>query len=121
MIDEIYQRFRYPRSIDYSKSLTPPLDAAETGSLKQQFARGVSTDNHQRARKLTRTPGCRDCPVGELEPVALHLSLDELIKARGQLVVPITLSREILKSKPVSTVSQAPPTVSPSLVSSNPS
>jgi hypothetical protein len=37
MIDEIYQRFRYPRSIDYSKSLTPPLDAAETGWLKQQL------------------------------------------------------------------------------------
>ena len=37
MIDEIYQRFRYPRSIDYSKPLTPPLDAAETGWLKQQL------------------------------------------------------------------------------------
>ena len=37
MIDEIYQRFRYPRSIDYSKPLTPPLDAAETGWLKQRF------------------------------------------------------------------------------------
>jgi hypothetical protein len=37
MIDEIYQRFRYLRSIDYSKPLTPPLDAAETGWLKQQL------------------------------------------------------------------------------------
>ena len=37
MIDEIHQRFRYPRSIDYSKSLTPPLDAAETGWLRQQL------------------------------------------------------------------------------------
>jgi hypothetical protein len=37
MIDEIYQRFRYPRSIDYTKPLTPPLDAAETGWLKQQL------------------------------------------------------------------------------------
>jgi hypothetical protein len=37
MIGEIYQRFRYPRSIDYSKPLTPPLDAAETGWLKQQL------------------------------------------------------------------------------------
>ena len=37
MIDDIYQRFRYPRSIDYSKPLTPPLDAAETGWLKQQL------------------------------------------------------------------------------------
>ena len=37
MIDEIYQRFRYPRSIDYSKPLTPPLDAAETLWLKQQL------------------------------------------------------------------------------------
>ena len=37
MIDEIYRRFRYPRSIDYSKSLTPPLDAAETLWLKKQL------------------------------------------------------------------------------------
>jgi Protein of unknown function (DUF4058) len=37
MIDGIYQRFRYPRSIDYSKSLTPPLDAAETDWLRQQL------------------------------------------------------------------------------------
>jgi len=37
MIAEIYQRFRYLRSIDYSKPLTPPLDAAETGWLKQQL------------------------------------------------------------------------------------
>jgi hypothetical protein len=40
MIDEIYQQFRYPRSIDYSKPLTPPLDAAETGWLKQQLQVG---------------------------------------------------------------------------------
>ncbi len=37
MIDEIYQRFRYSRSIDYNKPLTPPLDAAETGWLKRQL------------------------------------------------------------------------------------
>ena len=37
MIDEIYQRFRYMRSIDYGKPLTPPLDAAEAGWLKQQL------------------------------------------------------------------------------------
>jgi uncharacterized protein DUF4058 len=36
MIDAIYQRSRYERSIDYSKPLTPPLDPAETGWLKQQ-------------------------------------------------------------------------------------
>jgi hypothetical protein len=40
MIDEIYQRFRYPRSIDYSKPLTPPLDAAETAWLQQQLQVG---------------------------------------------------------------------------------
>jgi Protein of unknown function (DUF4058) len=40
MIDEIYQRFRYPRSIDYSKPLTPPLDAAEAGWLKQHLQVG---------------------------------------------------------------------------------
>ncbi|MGO9916349.1 MAG: DUF4058 family protein, partial [Isosphaeraceae bacterium] len=37
MIDEIYQRFRYARSIDYSIPLAPPLDAAETAWLKQQL------------------------------------------------------------------------------------
>jgi hypothetical protein len=37
MVDAIYERFRYPRSIDYGKPLTSPLDAAETGWLKQQL------------------------------------------------------------------------------------
>ena len=37
MIDEIYQRFRYVRSINYRKPLTPPLDAADAGWLKQQL------------------------------------------------------------------------------------
>ena len=37
MIDDIYQRFRYPRSIDYGKPLKPPLAAAETTWLKQQL------------------------------------------------------------------------------------
>jgi Protein of unknown function (DUF4058) len=35
MIDAIYQRSRYERSIDYDKPLTPPLDAGETAWLKQ--------------------------------------------------------------------------------------
>jgi hypothetical protein len=37
MIDEIYERFRYMRSIDYRKPLNPPLDAVETGWLKQRL------------------------------------------------------------------------------------
>ena len=37
MIDAIYQRLRYERSIDYSKPLTPPIDAAEIARLKQQL------------------------------------------------------------------------------------
>ena len=37
MIDQIYQRFRYLRSIDYSKPLTPPLDAAEALWLEKQL------------------------------------------------------------------------------------
>ena len=37
MIDEIYDRFRYARSIDYRKPLSPPLDIAEAGWLKQQL------------------------------------------------------------------------------------
>ncbi len=37
MIDAIYERSRYERSINYSKPLSPPLHAAETGWLKQQL------------------------------------------------------------------------------------
>jgi hypothetical protein len=37
MIDDIYQRFRYARSIDYGKPLNPPLDVAETTWLKHQL------------------------------------------------------------------------------------
>ncbi len=41
LIDEIYERFRYERSIDYKKPLTPPWDAANAAWLKQQLrARG---------------------------------------------------------------------------------
>jgi hypothetical protein len=42
MIAEIYQRFRYLRSIDYTKALTPPLDTAEAVWLKQQWQAGRS-------------------------------------------------------------------------------
>ena len=37
MIDCIYQRSRYERSIDYSKPLSPPLDVAETAWLEKQL------------------------------------------------------------------------------------
>lgn len=37
MIDEIYRRFRYERTIDYKKPLTPPLDAGDSVWLKQQL------------------------------------------------------------------------------------
>jgi hypothetical protein len=37
MIDEIYQRFRYERSIDYKKPLTPPLGPEDTAWLKRQL------------------------------------------------------------------------------------
>jgi len=37
MIDAIYQRSRYERSIDYNKPLTPPLDAADAACVKQQL------------------------------------------------------------------------------------
>jgi len=37
MIDAIYQRSRYERSIDYSKPSIPPLDAAETAWLEHQL------------------------------------------------------------------------------------
>ncbi len=37
MIDEIYQRFRYARSIDYRKPLNPPVEAAETAWLKRRL------------------------------------------------------------------------------------
>jgi hypothetical protein len=37
MIEEIYERFRYVRSIDYSKPINPPLSTAETGWLKRRL------------------------------------------------------------------------------------
>jgi Protein of unknown function (DUF4058) len=37
MIDAIYERSRYARSIDYRKPLTPALDAAGAAWLEQQF------------------------------------------------------------------------------------
>jgi Protein of unknown function (DUF4058) len=37
MIDAIYQRSRYDRTIDYSKPLDPPLDAAEVLWLEKQL------------------------------------------------------------------------------------
>ena len=37
MIDAIYQRSRYERSIDYSTLLSPPLDAADTAWLEQRL------------------------------------------------------------------------------------
>jgi hypothetical protein len=36
LIDTIYQRFRYARSIDYAADLTPPLTADESAWLQQQ-------------------------------------------------------------------------------------
>jgi hypothetical protein len=37
MIDSIYERSRYDRSIDYSKPLSPPLDDAEMAWLEKQL------------------------------------------------------------------------------------
>jgi hypothetical protein len=37
MIAEIYHRFRYERSIDYSRPLDPPLDPADSAWLKTQM------------------------------------------------------------------------------------
>jgi hypothetical protein len=37
MIDQIYRRFRYERSIDYSRSLTPPLSSEENAWLEQRL------------------------------------------------------------------------------------
>ena len=39
MIDAIYRRSRYERSIDYSKPLDPPLDAAEAIWLQKQLTK----------------------------------------------------------------------------------
>jgi hypothetical protein len=35
LIEGIYQRYRYERSIDYGNTLTPPLSAEETAWLDQ--------------------------------------------------------------------------------------
>jgi hypothetical protein len=40
MIDAIYARSRYARSIDYTKPLTPPLDAAEAAWLQKRLRVG---------------------------------------------------------------------------------
>ena len=37
MIEGIYQRYRYERSIDYTKPLTPPLTPEEAAWLEQQL------------------------------------------------------------------------------------
>ncbi len=37
MIDSIYRRSRYERSIDYGKPLSPPLEAAEKLWLEKQL------------------------------------------------------------------------------------
>jgi hypothetical protein len=37
MIEDIYQRYRYERSLDYTKPLTPPLDAEQAAWLDQQL------------------------------------------------------------------------------------
>jgi hypothetical protein len=37
MIDAIYQRFRYERSIDYNKPLISPLGPKDAAWLKQQL------------------------------------------------------------------------------------
>ena len=37
MIDAIYSRWRYNRSIDYRTPLTPPLSAEEIAWLEQQL------------------------------------------------------------------------------------
>ena len=38
MIDTIYQRSRYERSIDYGKPLNPPLDEAEAAWLRERLS-----------------------------------------------------------------------------------
>jgi hypothetical protein len=37
MIDEIYRRFRYERSIDYSRPLIPPLAPEEAAWLEERL------------------------------------------------------------------------------------
>jgi hypothetical protein len=50
MIDSIYQRSRYERSIDYNKPLSPPLDDTESGWLKERL-------KGKRSRPGTRANG----------------------------------------------------------------
>jgi hypothetical protein len=39
MVDAIYQRSRYARSIDYSRALSPPLTPEDSTWLKEQLSR----------------------------------------------------------------------------------
>jgi hypothetical protein len=39
------RRFRYPRSIDYTKTLTPPLDTADAVRLNRQLKAKAAGDD----------------------------------------------------------------------------
>ena len=41
MIDSIYQRYRYERSIDYARQLRPPLSSGDRAWLKQQLQKAA--------------------------------------------------------------------------------
>jgi hypothetical protein len=53
MIDQIYERYRYPRSIDYRKPLKPPLDATESVWLQKQ--QQIRSTGHKKRRRRQDT------------------------------------------------------------------
>jgi hypothetical protein len=42
MIDAIYERFRYDRSVDYAQPLTPPLGPEEMVWLQKQLGKATA-------------------------------------------------------------------------------
>jgi hypothetical protein len=54
MIEAIYQRSRYARSIDYTKPLTPPLDETETAWLEQRIRADEQKPRPVKARDAAR-------------------------------------------------------------------
>lgn len=54
MIDSIYARYRYHRTIDYSRPLDPPLPAADAAWLEERVRAGAASAKRRPARRRPR-------------------------------------------------------------------
>ena len=55
MIERIYQRSRYSRTIDYSKPLTPPLAPEDTAWLQQRLPTPAVRPKRKPAKRRPRS------------------------------------------------------------------